>query len=249
MPLLAASLESLLVFVVIIILSGLSNWLKERQTRKQQHEAQQRGNARTASPGPPAPPLAPPPIPGPTPQPPRRPDWEEELRRLLYTEDELRPSPPPPPPPAPPRQPGVPPRVPQTARTGPPPLPAARSQPRPAPPPRPALEPGIEPIRLPPGTHFPGTAPALDGVAAPGFELAPLVESAAAFQRARGLADHAESRLQQVLARAAHSAAAGPCPARYSPEVTHLRDQLSSPRTAREVILATVVLGAPKAFD
>ncbi len=38
MPSFAASWESLLVFLVIVLLSGLSNWLKQRQSRRQEAE-------------------------------------------------------------------------------------------------------------------------------------------------------------------------------------------------------------------
>ncbi len=112
MPLLADSWESLIAFVVILVLSGLSNWLRRRKglpTEAGEEEAPipppLRPLRREPGPEPPAPETAPP-------EPPF--DLERELRRLFGEE----PAPPPPPPPTPP-----------SVVTAPPPSPP----PRPAP--------------------------------------------------------------------------------------------------------------------
>lgn len=232
MPLLAASIESLLVFLVIILLSGLSNWLKHRQEHKEQAERQREA---------PLPPHAPEPDhapPSPAPQPEKARDWEEELRRLFGGE-------PAPPPPAP-----RPVTEPPTPIAPPPPVVLA--------PPRTQRVPELEeapepaPVALPQGTHFPRTAEALDTTDGPEFILAPLKDSASAIERARQLRAAASARLHPIVAQTetharATTAATVTHPA--SPEVLQLIAQLRHPRAARQAILASVVLAPPKAFD
>jgi hypothetical protein len=108
----AAGLESLLIFLVFIVISGLSTWLqKRRQAGEDQSdwvpgEEPPNGPHRQGTPQPP-------------PVSPRRPmpaplqNWEEELRRLLEGD---RPQPPEPPP-----------------QAAPPPLPSSSSRPQPVP--------------------------------------------------------------------------------------------------------------------
>lgn len=93
MSLLADSWESLIAFVVILVLSGLSNWLRRRKGLPTEAGEEQapippplRPRRREPGPEPSAPETAPP-------EPPF--DLERELRRLFGEE----PSPPPPPPP------------------------------------------------------------------------------------------------------------------------------------------------------
>ncbi len=115
-----ASLESILVFAAIVLISALSNWLKQRQERKQ---AEARGELEPGRPGPVRQPLfddedldgAPPARPAAKPL-----DWQEELRRLLEG-DQPRPVPPPPPPLAPRSAPAV--DAPPPIRTAPVPTP------------------------------------------------------------------------------------------------------------------------------
>jgi hypothetical protein len=234
MPSFAASWESLLVFAVIVLLSAASNWLKQRQERRQEDEHPERPRARPGEAAAP-PPLPLPPESGPT-------DWEKELRRLFGEDPDA-------PPPSPPRTVPAPPVVTTS------PVPTSRQPvpaiPRSVTPPPIESEPEIEPIQLPAGTHFAPTAKALDGEAAPEFVLAPLAESASALQRAGQLQEDAIARLQRASFLAFQHAPARPQARqpRTSPEIARVRAQLRQPRTAREVILATVLLGPPRALD
>lgn len=120
----AAGLESLLIFLVFIVISGLSTWLqKRRQAGEQSEWAPGEDPSRTPPrPGMPAPPPASPRRPMPAPLQ----DWEEELRRLLQGD---RYQPPEPPPEAlPPRLPAG---APPPARPIPRPSPAASAAPPP----------------------------------------------------------------------------------------------------------------------
>ncbi len=229
MPCFAASLESLLVFVVIVLLSSLSNWLKERSEKRKQAERQAPSNRDVLSPGPTAE-SAPGPIPPSTKESGGQ-DWERELRRL-FGEEEAPPAPRPLPPPLP--------------ASAPPPVTVRRFEI----PPRPA-EPEIQPIQLPPGTHFAPTAEALDQEEAPTFQLAGLEESANAYLRASQLQEHAAARMQQAVALTAHPAAAAAkrMTRERSAEVSRVLAQLRRPTTARETVLATMILGTPRSLE
>lgn len=79
-PLLAASIEGLLILVVIAVASAIFNWLKKK--------GEAEGNQ-------PAPPPTPRQYDDPPPLPPQAQNWEEELKKLLQG---VEPEPPPPPP-------------------------------------------------------------------------------------------------------------------------------------------------------
>ncbi|HNU99003.1 MAG: hypothetical protein KA191_08540 [Verrucomicrobia bacterium] len=228
MPCLAASWESLLVFAVIVLLSGLSNWLKQRQARREEEQSRQsRPIARGRD--------AVPPLLHPL-QAPEDTDWERELRRLFGEEPE---SPPPRPLPAPP------PIEPQ-----PPPL-----HPRPdtvvLPPRRePSLEPVFEPA---------ASARGADEVAAPAVE--DLIREGGVIHLPSSQATAALRGVSSILGKTvARTRAESPIEAQVarpmqsrqrvlSPEIARVRAQLRQPRTAREVFLATVLLGPPRGLE
>lgn len=107
MPLLAESWESLIAFVVILLLSGFTNWLRQRKGLPPEEAEEQ-----TERPVPPRGLPRRPGAPEETPAPPPEFDLERELRRL-FGEKEAKPPPPPPP--------ALPPRV--EVAPPPPPLP------------------------------------------------------------------------------------------------------------------------------
>jgi len=233
MPSFAASWESLLVFLVIVLLSGLSNWLKQRQEKRQQAEGQEK---RGLAPGEPA---VPPPL-----HPPREPeaaDWEKELRRLFGEEPE-----PPPPPPRP---------------VAPPPL--VRPSPVfPSGPPEPILPrtfkgPAMEPesaprpIARPLGTPLAPVPEALEAEEQPEFVWTAPAELASATHGGIHAREAAVVRPQGGLISAEHvlPATTRARERHTSREIARVRAQLRQPRTAREVILATVMLGPPRALE
>ena len=247
MPMFAASLESLLVFAVIILLSALSNWLKQRkeqESRRKQGKptpVQARGH-----------PTQPAPVNHEVPPPARPTDWQEELRRLLAGETEAPPAPPP----------ALPPAVPST----PPPVPAREttpaSRPSPAPPvlaPAPFLRrtslpvpSSVEaPVLIPPGSHLPPEAEELDAEPAPTFVLAPLQTSAAAYGRASQLDDETAAHMQDVVRRTEQAMPADQATRHTAlpAETALVLAQLRHPRTARQAVLASMILGPPKALE
>lgn len=113
MPLLAESWESLIAFVVILLLSGLTNWLRQRKGLPPDEAEEE-----TERPVPPRGLTRRPVAPEETPAPPPEFNLERELRRL-FGEEEAKP-PPPPPPALPPRVEVAPPKAPAPP---PPPLP------------------------------------------------------------------------------------------------------------------------------
>lgn len=220
MPIFAESWESLVAFVVIMAISGIASWLKQRKGEP----APPWGDEEEGS-GPPLRRTAPPPAPA-EPEPVF--DLERELRRMLGQEPASPPAPGVEPP-----TPTPPPVVvsPATGRTEPPPRPARRS---PAPPPLPAQ-----------------TDRDLDSLDAPTFELAPMRESAAARARAEAVDDLARARIEAARQRTeqAPGSVTQPHGRKSSPEMAALLASLRQPATARQAILATVVLGTPKALE
>lgn len=226
MPCLAASWESLLVFAVIVLLSGLSNWLKQRQARREVDQSRpSRPTTRGREPVPP--PVHPP-------QAPEETDWERELRRLFGEEPEPPPSRPLPAPPP--------------IEAQPPPL-----HPRPgtvvAPPPR---EQSLEPL-------FEPAASARDTHEAPSVE--DWIREGGVIQLPSSPAMTAQHGVSSIARRAvAHTRGGSPIEGQvsrpmesrrrvFSPEIARVRAQLRQSRTAREVFLATVLLGAPRGLE
>lgn len=225
MPFFAASIESLIAFVVIMLLSALGQWMKQRKaqspdTSEDEHPASPLGR-RDATGRQPPPPLRPRPLF----------DLEGELRRLLGEEPEAPPAPAPPP--IPRQAPGVPPTI--------SPRPVTMSEP----------EDEFVPVSLPKGTHFPKPAPDLDAEPAPAFDLAAMAESASAYQRGGAVDTTAETKVQAARMQTAHARPdAPPIKARgRSPEAAAVVALLRQPRTARQAILASVILSPPKGIE
>ena len=228
MPVFAASLESLIVFVVILAISALGNWLK---TRKGQG-AEGPGEEETPGPLPrrPGAPARGPAETGPSPEPVF--DLERELRRMFGQEPEPPPTPPRPPPPVLAPEPVAPPAS--------PPRRAAREA-------RAGEPEEFVPLPLPETTHFPKTARALDQAGSPAFELAQLRESQTAYQRASSLETAVQTKLDAVRPGGTHALVpeSGRGAAR-SAELAQVLSSLKHPRTARQAILASVILGPPR---
>lgn len=227
MPIFAISLEGLIVFVVILGISALSNWIKQRKGR----QADTWPENEEAAP----PPLRrdmPPAPPQPTAEPAF--DLEKELRRL-FGEPEEKPVPPIAPPPV--AREAQRPSVPPPLR----PLPTAPAD----------REEVFEPVSLPRGTHFPKTTSDLDQQGPPAFDLATMAESSSAYERgssvdatAMGKLDAARTRTEQ------HKPALVPARSRaMRPETAAVLAMLKSPRTSRQAVLASFILGPPKALE
>jgi len=232
MPTLHASAEGLLIFAVIGLISALSNWLKKRHD-----EAERAQHLPTP------PPLA-------ADQPateaaPARPTWQEELRRLL--EGNLS-------------APETPPRPPIAQE--PAPSVAHRAPPMTVPAPEPVTESRwagreeelVPPLVLPTGTHFPAgrePAPTAAEPSGPPFELEHMEASAAAYERGQHVQEAAIVRLHEVAARtkSARPDRPPPRPAGRSTQARELAVRLHNPVTARQAILAAVVLGTPRSLE
>ena len=218
MPFFAESWESLVAFVVILLLSGIGNWIKQRKGGPPEPLEDEED-------GQPAPPLR---RPAPPSQPAETPpvfDLERELRRMLGQEPE------PPSAPLPPMRPEPPPVI--------VPAPVARRyEPAPEPP----------PFRR---VVFPGPAAERDQQDAPSFELASMAESAAAYQRGSDIDDAASAKIAAARARTEQPRSMTVArPVRgLAPEVTSVLASLREARTARQAVLAAVILGPPKSLE
>ncbi len=241
MPLFAASLEGLLVFLVIVLLSAVSNWLKQR---KEQELHQRRGAAPGQTQA--APPATQQADSAQPPQP-RALDWQEELRRLI--EGDREPAEPRPiqPAPSPAKEPEpvpVPPLLPQRR------LAPATSSLRPAAT-KPTAPSPAPPTPTPARTHPPPDSETTDLAGPHPSQLAALTVSAAVYKQASQLAAHTAARLEKVAQWKGPSAPSQPgsrLPA-LSPEAAQVRAHLRHPRSARQVVVASVVLGRAKAYE
>lgn len=214
MPLLAASFESLIIFVVILLLSAVANWVK---TRKGLGEASWEEDETQP---PPAGPRQRPPAGG---TPPSRPkpvfDLEGELRRLFGEEPEPRPAPPPV-------------------------LP------------RPVVEPQPSEVFVP-VVLAPAPAPAspsrgrtaVEAASATAGESARLASVASSYLKSGTAGRAAMDRAEAARLASQFESRAGSVRDRRragSPEVASVLALLERPATARQAILASVILGPPK---
>jgi hypothetical protein len=135
----------------------------------------------------------------------------------------------------------------------PPPVPPVRREPPPVLAPAPAAQRSESPSATPPARRvlFPAPAEELDQQEAPSFELAPMSESAAAYERASGIDEAALAKLEAARARTdrPHAVAAGRSAAQTPPEIGAVLAALRQPHTARQAVLASVILGPPKALE
>jgi hypothetical protein len=112
----------------------------------------------------------------------------------------------------------------------------------------------VPPLVLPAGTHFPaGSEPAPTAAApsGPAFELEDMAASAAAYERGQHVQEAAIVRLHEVAAqtRSARPDRPPPRPAGRSTQARELTVRLHHPATARQAILAAVVLGPPRGLE
>lgn len=218
---LLASIEGFLFFLVIVIISAVSNWLKQKQQKPGEDGEPDKD--------------------GPSPRPAGKIEWEAELRQLL---EGKRPSPPPPasePPPLVAEE--APPSV-------PPPLAPARSESEPPRPPRtptvrpvPATAESTEASRL--GAEVAASEARLEQ------RLAGLQASRKAYERAQQLDQSVAARLKELedlQARTRKLAQAAPG-GRGVPAARRVREMLRRPATVRDAIVAAEILGQPKGLQ
>ncbi|MBI3417719.1 MAG: hypothetical protein HY043_20700 [Verrucomicrobia bacterium] len=226
-PILAAanSWESLLIFVGLVLISAISNWLKKK--RAGQGEADWPAEENTLPIPRPRPPAQTPPRP--TPSQPR--NWEEELRRLLGEEEPAHP----PPVPAP--------RTPPTAA----PTPASTSKPVKLPP-APVVSQPLSTFEMPPMLQEISVedSPNLE-LSHREMELARMDESRQSHQRAARLQGQVADQMQQANEQVSRHTHARRLSA--STEAAQVVAMLRHPRTARQAFVASLVFDPPKAFE
>lgn len=218
-PLLAASIEGLIIVLIFAASSAFFSWLKKR------------GEAGRSQP-------APPPIPGqrevpPPILPPQAQNWEEELRKLLQG---VEPAPPPLPPP---------PVIVQQPRRVPPPPPMISPPPAeeesPAPPmfqPMPVLNQSAEAFER---------ARRLDETAAQEVDKGSTLAAAAqAFLVGSQLDDRMAEHMRQVTLRPVGST--GVTSGERTAEATAALQLIRNPRSVRTAMIASVILGPPRAL-
>ena len=156
--------------------------------------------------------------------------WEEQLRRMLNEEQPTPPSLPPRPPPPP-----------VVSRPRP-----APQRPAPSPPVviRPTLisrrepERGIEPLPVPP-------LPA--GIQVSSGQLAPMTESRQAYERGSEIQQQMSAQISQIQS---HKVMATSVMRRAaSPDIAGVVSLFKSGRTARQAVIASVILGTPRSLD
>ncbi len=230
-PILAASDWNIIALIVFALFSALASWMKKRGTltdtletlgEDEDHPSQRPAPHAAQRPVPP--PLAATPPSAPPPRP-KALDWEEELRRLLQGE----PADAPPPPVI---------QVPQAPSR---PIPTT-PPPKPAPAPRPFVNPKPSPVLA---------SAAASEEEGPRQSIAELRESATAHQRASHIDQLAGQHLRQAVQRPEQHPPTPPTAHRRAPaaEITQTVALLRHPRTARQGIVASMVLGPPKALE
>lgn len=244
----AASWESLLVMVAVMVISAASNWVKKRQEQAEAEKHRLDG-----------PPLKPTPLPNRTPRPPGAPprpapmtDWETELRRLL---DGNSPTEGPTPPPRTTPQPTAPvlDPAPTVVVVRPSPIrPVVISRGAPAQEAPVASGTLEESVAIPPHNspvRFPSARPSLENAPAPDFQLASMAESQSAINRGLAVDNMAAARLATAVSLTEQ---AKPMTLlrreTVSPALKAMADQLSRRDDVRRAFLASIVLGPPKAL-
>jgi hypothetical protein len=158
-------------------------------------------------------------------------DLERELRRMFGQEPEPPPAPPPVLAPEPTRQ-------------------APTPSVRPSPVHAERREADFVPAPAPPRVHVPTTSPALDEAGVPDFDLARFEDSRAAYDRPGSPDASVPARIEAVRPGAAlllASKSGGRAP--VSPELASVLSSLRNPKTARQAILASVILGPPRSLE
>jgi hypothetical protein len=215
------SIETIILFLAFAVISGASTWLQKRRQAKEEEEGTD------GYPEGLPPPLARSQSRGPvesdptTPQP--RParavsSWEEELRRLLEGQPRAKPG--------------------EAERPV-------------APPPLPRVSTPSAPTTTPRRITVP-SAPASAGERQRHQQpVSSLEESKRSYAEAQRIHQQAQARLQQVTAQTRrHLARQDPMPqsTSYSHDIRAARELLSSPRSARQAVITSLILGSPKAL-
>lgn len=227
-----SSWESLLILIVFVVLSALSNWMKKKSGQTEEGVGDQ-----------PHPTTPPPsrttrtiPVPPASAHPRKTTDWQEELRRLLEGELPAPPTPPvvvQPPPPA----------------AGPPPIHR----------PQPGTATGRVAVE---SSRFAGSLASFarstaayqrasqvdESVAEHLDQRASLAESASAYQHASQLDQTVAGHLRDVSSRPAQAAAI----VRHridSAEITQTKAMFRHPAAARQAIIASIILSPPKGLE
>ena len=215
---LAASLDNLIILVVIAVLSGLHSWWKKKHGEP---EAEEEDND---SPLPPRP-RAPRPGSVPPPQHPPASNWEEELRRLLQGE---KPAPTPPPMAPPP-----------FVMAPPPPLPPA---------PRPVIRQSAAPKPHLAHSNIPIPLEGDEEEVGLPVKMPSLEHSAQAFLRRSSVESMVTERLLQAGKQVADHTASQLQLRGTSPEAQRALALLRERTTLRSAIIASIILGPPKAL-
>jgi hypothetical protein len=225
------TMDSLLILLVLVGLSVITSWL---QKKRQAGEAESwPAGPRPSHPAPLPRRTSPPGVPSPAPPAAEAPSptsrWEEELRRLLEGESPVS---------APPPAPIVPKLEESSQRrvVAPPPLP-----PKPAP----AVVRTVRPARPVPSLE------SMEPLEAAAAGLGRLDQSARAYERARQLHQAAAERLHQVETMTAQHRVGVAQGRRRTrpPEVAAAVNLLRHPTSARQAVVASLILGPPKGLD
>jgi hypothetical protein len=187
-------LENLLIFLVFIVISGISTWLQKKRAAEEGGDWTPRDGSEGSG-QPSAPRRA---------VPPALKNWEEELRRLLEGE---------------------------------------RYQ-----------EPVAEPPKLERRLPTPPPLVVPEAVSSEGPRVSRLEESDQAYRRAQQLQREAAARLKAAQAKTAQNQAKLPYSLRVRGRggrgaISRARELVSNPVSARQAIIASVVLGSPKALE
>ena len=215
----AASIESLIIFVVLAVLSGLHSWWKKKHGGETEEE---NGD----SPLPPRRPPAQRPGGAPSPQSSPASNWEEELRRILQGEPAQTSAPPPL-------------RPPPVVVAAPPPMPAA---------PHPAVRQPAAPLPYLARSNIPVPLEGEEEEAGLAVKMPSLEQSAQAFLRRSSVESMATERLQQADKQVAEHTASTLRIRGTSPEAQRAVALLRERSSQRSAILASIILGPPKAL-
>jgi hypothetical protein len=224
-------MDSLITAIIVLVISGIATLVKKMSQARQDADAPPANNPRQGRPGS-------------APQPQRQTtSWEEELRRLLGEDSPPSAAPPPmrPPPPIvappPPRVMPVPPPV----RMPAPMQPRAEQYSQPQRPPlvMPAPAPRPRPVVVP----IPESAPVDAAVATP----ASLRDSERAYVQAAQLAQETSARIDRVSAGRVKQTTVERRP--VSAEISEVVALFKSARTARQAVIASIILGPPPALE
>jgi hypothetical protein len=210
--------DSLIQFIVLMVLAGataLFNWIRKRGQPDEWGDEMDRET--------------PPDSPLDRPRP-EKPDWEEELRRLLEGEE----APPKTPPRAPPP---IPPPVVVVNRPTPPPV---RQQP--APPPLPFPSPRSQPSEWAP------EPPEQREIPEAAVPVQSLQEAARAFLRGNQLESKVAAQMHDV-GRHAQLRSVTAVPQQTAAEVKRARRWLDDRESLRAAVIASVILGPPKSLE